>query len=351
MKLAEKFERIYVINLPYKPDRRERLERHLRILGLAEPEDLTWFRAISGEECWPPAYFSAGGGAWGCLQSHLHIVQNAIMDGLENYLVLEDDAVFLTRSSHLLETFLSDVPDDWGQIYLGGQHLKEPQTIEGSDLVFRCGNVNRTHAFALHRRAMAKFQQHIAHAPEYIQRGGWHIDHQLGLAHERNEWNVYAPSWWVAGQDSGPSNISGRHNPRMWWQPAQYSRELPFIYAPESQQTIFERNLESSVHFGYNLKLGTKQDVGLDNSLKSPEWLTSWLEMIAREAMDQQLLPGIQHPKISIEMVRELWPAGVKSIEETDLETLIDYPFNLLFDHPVTRKKKKRHTKSRRQLK
>ena len=91
--LTDSFERIYVINLPYKGDRRERLTSHLGALGLADPKALTWVRALSGDWCPPPAWFKAGNGAWGCLQSHIRIVQDAIMDGIDNFLVLEDDVL------------------------------------------------------------------------------------------------------------------------------------------------------------------------------------------------------------------------------------------------------------------
>jgi hypothetical protein len=334
-KLRDYFERIYVINLPYKEDRRDRLTRHLAEVGIADPGDLSWVRAISGDWCWPPAYFQAGGGAWGCLQSHVRIVQDAIMDGIENYLVLEDDAVFQARSPELLARLMRELPDDWGQIYLGGQHLKDPEPVSGRPFVFRCNNVNRTHAFALHKRAMVNFQQHVSHAPDYISRGGWHIDHQLGIAHERGTWKTYAPAWWIAGQDEGASNISGRSNPRLWWHPARFSSGLPFIHVETGSHPRLLEMVRQSVHFGNQLKGDTLEDIGLDACVGSQHALEGWLAMIAREAMDMGLLPGIYHPGISAERVGSCWKAGVYPAAEADLSQLIDYPFNSLFPHPV----------------
>jgi GR25 family glycosyltransferase involved in LPS biosynthesis len=68
---------IFIINLPYKPDRRERMTRHLQETGLIqEARDIHWVRAISGAWCRPPVWWRSGSGAWGCLMSHLRIVQD-----------------------------------------------------------------------------------------------------------------------------------------------------------------------------------------------------------------------------------------------------------------------------------
>ena len=67
----------------------------------------------------------------------------------------------------------------------------------------------------------------------------------------------------------------------------------------------------------------------------SPNTLHGWLTMIAREAMDMALLPGIQHSSISLEEVRKVWPGGVMCAGEAQFEELLDYPFNGLFAHPL----------------
>lgn len=336
MRLRDCFERIYVINLPYKSDRRERLERHLQELGLAKPDDITWVRAISGDWCRPPTYFQAGGGAWGCLQSHTRIVQDAIMDHLENYLVLEDDAIFHRRSSELLDWFMKDLPSDWGQLYLGGQHIREPEPLEDKPFIFRCTNVNRTHAFALHNRAMLKFSQHIANAPDYIANGSWHVDHQLGTAHQRENWKTYAPAWWISGQSEGPSNISGNNNPQLWWHPSRFSRGLPFVHVEDSLDSAGMDAVRQFVHFGNNLKYDTLEDIGLDVCVDSDFALGEWLEMIAREAIEMGRLPGLQHPRIPTDRLNSYWAAGVHRYREiADLGRLADYPYNGLFPHPL----------------
>ncbi len=324
-RLADFFERIYILNLPYRLDRRERIQRHLEETGLASPGELTWVKAVSGDMCPPPHYFKAGGGAWGCLQSHLRVVQEAIMDGIDSYLVLEDDAVFHMGAPGHLQVLMDELPRDWGQLYLGGQHLKEPQQVQGRPSVVRCTSVNRTHAFALSRRAMPVFQQHIANAPDYIERGPWHVDHQLGIAHERRDWKVYAPVWWLAGQEDGGSNISGRANPRMWWFPSRFSTCLPFIYLIPGEEAAASSEILDCIHFGNSLKPGRLEDSGLDSCVERPEELERWLAIIAREALERGLLPGICHPAITLQEVAGCWPAGARDALAADIPDLLLY--------------------------
>ena len=53
------------------------------------------FRAVDGNSVPPPSWWPAGPGAWGCLRSHLRIFEDALMDGVDRLLVLEDDVCFV----------------------------------------------------------------------------------------------------------------------------------------------------------------------------------------------------------------------------------------------------------------
>lgn len=341
MKLEEAFERVVVINLPFKADRRQRLDRHLRKLQIAAPEKVRWERAICGDWTPPPAWWGAGNGAWGCLMSHIRVAQDAVHDRLASYCVLEDDVVFHPRASKMLECFIKELPNDWGQAYLGGQFMHRiPETL--SPWVMRPHNVNRTHAFALSRNTIPKFLQHIMHAPDYCNlrkshegtmaydRNCFHIDHQLGRAHERRDWNVYAPTWWLAGQDAGSSNISGRRNPRIWWHWRGRGLALPFFClqsgAGAQQRAIARRYL----HPGYNMQGNTLTDIGLNRQLTDEE-LLRWLEMIAGEAVELWKLPGFEIPARFPDLadrVRRLWKPGLLNAEEEKMIKTADYPFN-----------------------
>lgn len=299
------------------------------------PDRIKWMRAVSGDWSPPPRWWRSGNGAWGCLMSHVHVIHDAIMEEVETCLVLEDDVVFHPQAKEMLARLLAELPDDWDQIYLGGQHLLKPETLEGRPFVLRGLNVNRTHAFLLRRKVFAKYQQHILHAPDYLAKPGSHIDHQLGIAHKLRLWNVYCPAWWLCGQEAGSSNISGQQTTRMWWHPWIYSHHLPFTWVPADCKDQLPEEVRSRLHFGNNLHVGTLEDIGLAKASDGDQWLRAWLKMIAREAMDQEKLPALQHRDIPLERVRRMWGAGAWPLGEAPLDDWADYPRNGLFPHPL----------------
>lgn len=341
MQLTDAFERVIVLNLPFKTDRRARLERHLAETGICDPAKVKWERAICGDWTWAPTWWGGGNGAWGCLMSHVRVAQDAIHDSLSNYLVLEDDVYFHPRAGDMLTDLMRELPADWGQLYLGGQYLhQEPEMVPGTSHLMRPFNVNRTHAFALSKATMPRFLCHVMHAPDYFgyttTKDGWpqlcsnhyHIDHQLGRAHERRDWPTYSPKWWLAGQDEGPSNVSGRVNPRMWWHWRSWGRKLPVIATEPGEELPPE--LARKLHFGNTLIPGTYLDVAVKPRME-PGALVSFLHTIAGEAIEQWRLPAIQRPqdwpRPEFEATLEAaWKPGWATAEQA--ASIGDYPFN-----------------------
>lgn len=347
MRIDEAFERVFVINLPFKVARRERLERHMELVGIADPRNISWVRGICGDCAPSPAWWGAGNGAWGCLVSHVRIAHDAVHDSLASYCVLEDDVLFHPRAPEMLELFINEVPDDWGQLYLGGQFLhQEPVSI--TPWVVGPYNVNRTHAFALSKRTIPTFLQHVLHAPDYfdvqltsesrtvITPNAFHIDHQLGRAHERQDWNVYAPSWWIAGQNEGSSNISGKHNVEMWWHWRDRGHALPFLYLTKDSGRSDRELAKTHLHVGYSTFDNSMIDIRLTRN-PSDEELSHWLHMIAGEAIERWRVPGFEVPENDPELlsrIEALWKPGIFPLTREKLEAVMDYPFNGLCAGP-----------------
>ncbi|WP_397568537.1 glycosyltransferase family 25 protein [Schlesneria sp. T3-172] len=201
------FDRAFVINLPFKTDRLHAFQaRYPSCLPKAE----VW-HALHGDSVTPPDWWTAGNGAWGCYRSHLQILEHCYNAGIESYIVFEDDAIFRPDFDERLPRVLAELPCDWQQLYLGGQLLHEAAHPPGkvTESVFVPFNVNRTHAFAVHRRGYELLYRHLHQIPFAPHE---HIDHHLGRLHESGRLKVYCPSRWLVGQDSGPSNISGNNN-------------------------------------------------------------------------------------------------------------------------------------------
>jgi GR25 family glycosyltransferase involved in LPS biosynthesis len=220
--LTDWFDKVYVINCAHRPDRLETVTEHLKATGMADIDKVTFFPAVVGDWTGRPAGFGAGNGAWGCLQSirracedFVHIRDERGGMALDSILLLEDDVFFLDNALEDLNTFMPEVPGDWGQIYLGGQHRRKVEPTS-SPHVLRGISVNRTHAHAISRAAVQQLYAHISYMPDY--HSNKHVDHQLELAHQRKDWPVYCPVKWLCGQRAGTSNISGKTNPDQIWQ-------------------------------------------------------------------------------------------------------------------------------------
>lgn len=220
--LTEFFDRVFVINCAHRPDRRERVLKHLAETGMADVEQVIVTPGIIGDYTGHPAGWNAGRGAWGCLQSHRRIMEDLMHLRDErgdicwdSALILEDDVFFVAGALERLNEFMPEVPAGWGQLYLGGQH-RQPIAPTKSPHVVLGRSVNRTHAYAISRQFIQKIYHHVSYMPDYA-RGAIHIDHQLELAHQREDWPVYCPAKWIAGQEEGTSNISGKTNPRLIW--------------------------------------------------------------------------------------------------------------------------------------
>lgn len=212
----------------------KRWDRFLKDL----PEDWPFktpekFEAIDGKFVKPPAWWSAGPRAWGCYRSHMTILEQALNCGVKSVLFLEDDAFVTESFTKDCHDFITALPDDWGMIYLGGQHLYPARhpPLRINDYVYRPWNVNRTHAFALRGKMMSVVYDHLFNLT-FSQ--GHHIDHHLGRLHQRRNDPIYCPKEWMIGQREGRSEISGKHLPDRVWAAAEtvagaVSTDAPFV--------------------------------------------------------------------------------------------------------------------------
>lgn len=352
---SEAFERIYVISLPWQTERLGLLLRQLKEQGIYEPR-VKVFRAVHGDSVGVPAWWKSGGGAWGCLLSHAAVIQDAIADKLENFLVLEDDALLSDHLDEDFHEFWADLPEDWEQVYLGGQHLVEPKLV--ASRVFKVKDMNRTHAFALKKSVFSKVHAHILHAPDYISayNDGWHphVDHQLGRAHRRGDWKVYSPVTHLVGQRENQSSINGNWHPDKWWDwPSGKSfRFLPYVIVGDDGLFRHVRGkhwrgrnrhgeVASHLHFGWKLgeNMLTYKEAWEDKV--NPATMYDALSVIASQAFECRRLPAFYGTEDQVEFVKAGWPGGTVSLGQiaaaghdikARLGEMADYPWNGLLE-------------------
>jgi len=204
------FDACWVINLDRRPDRWQRF--------LAEVRRVDWpfplperVAAIDGAACTPPPGFGGTAGAFGCLQSHLHLMQRAAAEGIDSVVIFEDDAVVgVDRFGDRVAEFLDYVPHDWEQLYFGGRHCMwhmTPTPVNANVLRGRC--VLGTWAYAI--RGFAKHALHYALArwPNCLADPLFNVDRIFGQQHRLGMVRAYTPWQWFLHHGGGRSDING----------------------------------------------------------------------------------------------------------------------------------------------
>lgn len=117
------FDRIRIINLAHRRDRRAEMEGELRRIGLADDPRVAFFRAIRPDD----AGDFTSIGARGVYASHRIILEEAVAAG-ESVLILEDDCDFAGP----VTTYATE--DDW-DIFYGGYQAADPANLQHSDII------------------------------------------------------------------------------------------------------------------------------------------------------------------------------------------------------------------------
>ena len=118
------FDRIRVVNLPERTDRRAEMRRELRRVGLSDDPRVEFFPAVTCTDSGPFRRI----GSHGAFRSHLALLEQA-SEADETILILQDDCDFLLPA-------LADyrLPDHW-DIFYGGYVASDPRNLPESDII------------------------------------------------------------------------------------------------------------------------------------------------------------------------------------------------------------------------
>lgn len=313
------FDRVVLINLRRRPDRLANFRQQQVDKGwpayLSQPEI---FEAIDGNVVGIPTYFVSGGGAWGCLRSHVNILERALMDKVASVLVFEDDVCWLPTLSEKLQEFMSKVPNDWDQLMLGGQVRASEQVVVNGKViegVNRCRSAGRTHAYAIRGSALKDLLRLWYECNR-------HCDHVLAEWHR--DWKVYSPSPPLFGQDESKSDIGRESTVRFWSSPMRDSlvvwmrygecnstnnRQVPNSCTGVAREIVSRLRTEGIIHTGINRDKTDDIDVGL-KKVKDVLSLRRWLSPIIWEAVNKRRIPVVWAPQITLAMVRGAHTTG-----------------------------------------
>ena len=206
--LLTTFDRIAIINLPERLDRRRAVTLELRDLGVAvDGARVCFIEAIRPDG---PGEFPSIG-ARGCFLSHLKALRQAQTDGVQRLLVLEDDVMFtpaLRRASHLAQA-LEEV--GWHLAYPGHVQVALPGPLrwERSSEPLVCAHCYAVNASVL-PVLVAYLEACLLRPAGHPDGGPMHVDGALTLLRrQRPDLVTLLASRSLAGQRSSRSDIIG----------------------------------------------------------------------------------------------------------------------------------------------
>jgi hypothetical protein len=207
------FDATFCINLDRRPDRWAEFLRDLpQAWPWPPPERLAAHDGAGGSPPWWPA----GPAAWGCYQSHMNVLRQAAGRRCRAVLVLEDDVMFCENFLNLARCWLSQVPEDWQVLYLGGEHTLGPVPLltempDGCPSVLEPSGVRRTHAYVVRGTT-------LPYLSSYLAQNTWdEVDVVLNDFIQAGGVSSYCPGPWLVGQRGGVSDLTGRRENDRWW--------------------------------------------------------------------------------------------------------------------------------------
>lgn len=143
-------DRIFIINLPERSDRRRQMDKQLRKLGLSLQSDkVELFAAIKPDAVldWPSL------GARGCFMSHYQIIRLAQERNYKTVLILEDDCDFVDDFMRHWQSLGSQLSQrDWGMAYPG--HILKLDATPSAHWQERQASIGLTHCYLLNHLAV-----------------------------------------------------------------------------------------------------------------------------------------------------------------------------------------------------
>lgn len=200
MLLSQLFPHKICINLDRRPDRWQRMQAEFARHGI---DDVRRFPAVDGTTVVLPAHWRHTAGAYGCLLSHVNVIEAARALNAESVLIFEDDTIFDPEFTSKFASFIAEVPSNWDMLYFGALHKDEPVRL--SEHVYRITKANSTYAYALKRTVFDAFLELNRRAENVLDMNTYQLQ-------ERFNCYCFVPNLaWVEAELSDVQNKLERH--------------------------------------------------------------------------------------------------------------------------------------------
>src|SRR6267142_985913 len=144
MHINEFFPYQVCINLNRRPDRWQRIQARFAEHGI---DQVVRFPALDGKNLEIPSVWNNFPGAYGCLRSHLAVVEQARESGQPSVLIFEDDAVLADDFNAKFADYSEQVPAGWDMLFFGAIHGQPITKVSGN--IIRVTHSLSTYAYAL----------------------------------------------------------------------------------------------------------------------------------------------------------------------------------------------------------
>lgn len=197
----------FCINLDRRPARWIAMQESFAKVGIASVERLA---AVDGKLTTVPEQLSHLRPVdYACTLSHLFAVKKALERGSPAVLIFEDDCLFDPDFVEKFPIFISQVPDDWDMLFLGGYHFEPPVPVSRN--IVRAVMTLTTHAYVVRQRLYSEFIALNENPPAVVDRNNTLLQQQF---------NCYCFEPNLVGQLPGYSDLMEQEMPE---KPLAYS--------------------------------------------------------------------------------------------------------------------------------
>ncbi|WDE14300.1 glycosyltransferase family 25 protein [Thalassomonas haliotis] len=214
------FPLIVCLNLKRRSDRWHRMQARF---AANQIDDVICFEAIDGTRSAVPDSWRSTPGAYGCLQSHVAIVEHARDLGVSSVLIFEDDVDFAEDFQNRLFAALAHLPGNWQMFFLGAIELEDPVPV--SPGITRITKAYSTFAYAIHQNLFEAFIQMNKGSDQLLDINSFML---------QKNYPCYCASPYLAWVDSGYSDAQEKIE-NHW-----YLRESLILFGQNANQLLAE---------------------------------------------------------------------------------------------------------------
>jgi GR25 family glycosyltransferase involved in LPS biosynthesis len=200
MPLSDFIKNVLYINLANRPDRKERVEAQLNVLGIPFQR----FNAVSMKN-----------GAVGCTLSHIKCLQLARDSDWDHVLIVEDDIEFLNPElfQKQFSSFMTEMPEDnaWDVLLVGGNN--QPPFESVSEFCVKVTRCQTTTGYLVRKHYYDTLIQNMKEGLALLMKNeGCHtefaVDKYWFRLQEKDKWFLIIPLTVI--QSEGYSDIEGK---------------------------------------------------------------------------------------------------------------------------------------------